>query len=534
MSLSQNEIQQYLVKGLNPDTGEMEPARLAKAVGIEVSDASPNIVQDLEPRAYIATWSGQEKGELPLLRMLPTVPARKIKHEYNILKDWGRKAGPAPFFRDLSTPRTSKPSTGELYVHTRLLGNRIPVGLLPALVAPTIDIAGSSNMPDLALRGLWMSLNWDTENAMMYSDTGNSLAGDNEDTGLVYKGILQQIRENSDGTRLTSPLGRAHVTDMRNQPLTLTDFRNLLADIGDIFGQINCCLMPGRVRENLATSFDDAARWFYQGGGALGAVNLRPGQSIDGIRSGYGQLDFVISKHLQPEYAWGKYDENVENVPDRPQTRPAIVVAPAVTTDSSSQFVAADEASYAWVVTEVTDQGHETFGVRLPASGFQAVAEGEIVTFTVRPRQANVDRYMVYRMKQGDTGVTSTNLVYAQRIAEVAAEAGGADTEITDANDKIPGTCDVIAFRCGTPAEQALINPQDIAQVFSRASAGEFAGQRPDPMRDNLARVTLGPETGTLDLAQTVLGIRNPLIFRAGCIELTNSFAWHFKNVQFR
>lgn len=462
--------------------------------------------EDLEPEAYNSLWRASAAEELTLLKMLPGIEATKTVHEYNVVTSYGETRGYGSF-GETSLPKKTTPAFLRRTVNIKLIGEMSETYLLPSL-QKTVKVEGQTSSAAIARSMLMLNLLRKKNRSLYYSDTANTRAGED---GLQFKGIIQQIREGTDGTIASSPYG-SHVIDMEGLPLTTDNLRAKITRVLTQFGYITCFIMDPFTRTDFESTLDSATRLPTPTG-------IRPlivGQSVAGIQTGAGQAMFHTDNALGP-LARGNYTAIMEE--GAPTAAPTgIATYNAVpTVVGSSKFNAGDASAHFWIITEVKND-RESLGRRFPASGTQAVAAGSEMRFRMIPSDPMSDYFRVYR------GVGSEANTEAAFAFEFANGANGGEEEFFDLNLYRPKTSTALALALHSDVQRFLAEaPDGRAKQYAsaRANSSDFLGQKDSP-QNTVAVAHLGPTMGMMRLADILPTVDRPLFYSALCPEVRN------------
>jgi len=236
----------------------------------------------------------------------------------------------------------------------------------------------------------------------------------------LFFGDSTLIPEQFDGLkRLITDGSPSSVIDLRGQPLTEEFLNDQLLRIRDNFGQATDAYMTTGVFADLAKQVYDRQRFMVPPApGTLGAtVNAFQGQ--------HGKINLHDSVFIRdgglPATA------GVGASTKRPLD-PTITVALSAGAAGASEFVTADDGTYAYRIV-----AGNRFGRSAPVNvGTVAVVAGDAVTFTVADSGQGTTFYEIYRSAPGAAIGTS---LFVTKVAR-----SGASQVITDNNSDLPGT----------------------------------------------------------------------------------------------
>jgi hypothetical protein len=489
-----------------------DPTRLEKAVIASTIQAL--VPEDLEGEAHNTLWRASDSTEMILMKLCPTTPASSIIHEYDAITSYGETRG-FGFFGETGLPRESQPGFERRTTNVRLLGETSSTFLL-AHLQDTIKVEGATNADAISRNMLMLSLLRKKARAMYFSDTSTTRLGA---AGARFKGLIQQIREGTDGTVGSSPYG-SHVIDMEGAQLTIDTIRAKAAKTITLFGRINCLIMDPFARADLEAGMDGAVR--------LGLpINAKPfmlGANIGGIHTQGGDVFFHTDNLLGPLTAQGQYIAAAEDL--APTSAPAVtgLLNASPTGANVSKFRATDGGNFFWLITEIKND-RESLGRRIPSSGSQAVAPGEEMSFSITPTDPNSDTFKIYRGPDGDADTE------AYAIFEVANSGGGAAVTAYDLNHYRPNTGYAIGLNIKSSASD-MVHSAPTGQRSSYALAVEESASfltMKDHPQNTVSLVTLGPAMGVMELAHTLAQTSRPLVYSACAVQVRNAL----KNIVF-
>lgn len=504
------------------NTERMILERLEKAV--HTGNITAVVPEDLEVEAHSTLWDESDPTELTALKLLPSVPATSIAHEYTRITSYGfrRNSG---FFSERALPPETNFGSTRVVNNIKLMGEVGPTFLLAALekTQRALGTMGAQNIERVAIR---RNVLWKKNLNLYFSDTRRTRDGVSSSR---FKGIAQLIQEGTDGTDGTSPFGD-HVIDMEGQPLTVDTIRDKVGKGVVNFGRFSTLIADPLARADLEASFDAAHR--------INVPNpLAPyliGQSIGGIQTQGGVTYFETDTALSAVYSRPQYTtELVDGAPTGTPTVAAVAQADNSTTDTVESKWDADSAGdIYYVVTQVVDE-KEGLGTRFPAgSGYLAVAAGEEVQLTLTPSSADVQSFKVYRGSEDENQVLATDAWF---IYEVAAAVGGGPVTSFDNNLFRPQTTWAFGLNIISASERALHTFRGdgtlTAYDHARARASDFL-RNADTPRNTVAVASLGPSMGILALASVLAEVDRPLVYSACAPEVRNPLQnFVFKNI---
>ena len=475
---------------------------LQKAVSTGTLDSI--VPEDLEVEAHNTLWDETDPEQLTILKLLPTTPATQIEHKFSRITSYGNQRD-SGFFGEQSLPPETNFAGDKLSVNLRLIGEIGPTFLLASLekTNKALGTEGAQNVERTALR---RNLLLKKAKAIYFADTRATRLGT---ASLRFKGLAQLIEEGTNGTTGdASPYG-THVIDMLGQPLTVNNIRSRTARAITMFGRFNCLTMDPLVRGDLEGSMDAAHRLDLP----ISAQPYMIGQNIGGIRTQGGIVYFDTDNTLTPMHSRPQYSASVgRGAPTTVPTVTATAQADNATTDTvTSLWDAASAGNIFWVVTETVDEV-EGLGVRVPASGYTAVAAGQEVDLNIRPGNPLADSFKVYRGNEDDGGLATD----AWFIFEVANSGGGAAVHAFDNNLYRPNTSWAFGLAITSSSERALHSGREDAYESARAKSSTFLKGNDRPDRNTVAFAELGPSMGVMALAAVLAQVDRPLLYSAG------------------
>lgn len=473
------------------------------AKGIGTGDITSIVPQDLEVDAHNTLWDASKPNELTLMKLLPMKDAKQIVHEFRQITSYGETRGFGEF-SEQTLPLSTKPTFADRTVNIRLSGEMTEVFLLASL-EKTIRVEGETGADAIARTMVQLSLLRKINLGMYFQDTSVVRLGT---SGLRYKGLLQQIREGTDGTVGTSPYG-THVIDLEGQPLTISNIRVRIAKIINLFGFPNVGIMDSFARLDFETSLDGAGRLDLP----VGYKPLVVGQHVGGLQTNGGTCVFHTDNSLNTIVAQPRYIASAMDLAPSSPPSATLTVNASPTGSNESKFRAADAGSFFWIITEFKN-GRESLGRRLPSSGAQAVAAGEEVAFSITPTDPLSDGFKVYRGNSGDANTE------AVAIFSSANSGGGGAVAVYDLNHWRPNTSCAFFLSLDTEVT-AVMDGRIGAYEAAKLRKSEFIGM-PDKPSNTVTAVKLGPAMGTMNLATILPTTSRPMLYSARCMEVRN------------
>ena len=477
-----------------------------KKAGVTSTDSAALQPQDLEMDAHIQLWLETDPTELTLLKMLPSVQAMQMRHNYAVQTDYSNSPHLDLFFGETQVPRETGIKVQQFRELIKLHGNLKPV-YEAAARSRHVSVDGVSTIEEITAASQRNELLYDLNKQIYFSDTRTIRQGT---AGRKFRGLFQQIEQGTSGefydtdnaALAASPYG-SHVIDMRGDPLTMETMQERMNEQTKLFGGLSTMLMSPNVRL-------DIEKPLLQDRYNPMPHSTKPyliGQNVGGLQSNGHICWFDTDNVLSPEYAFGKYKTTLAD--GAPTGRPTVTGA-VTSPGSNTKWDAPSEGSWFWLVTETRD-GLEGAGTRYPSSGATAMSTGNIMTLTVTANSALADSFRVYR---GASGVADTDAWF---IFEVAHTTSGAAQSVVDRNEWRPGLDVVFGLTLYSDSQRALhtANSDGLLGAYehARANNADFLKPgRPDK-RNTIAMAHLGPRMSSIPLARLVLTSTRDVMF---------------------
>lgn len=490
--------------GLAADTQQIL-SLLEKALA--TGDVTSLIKEDLELEAYNSLYRESDQNEFRLLKTLARKNATSIKHEYTRITEFAGNSSTGFFGQD-SLPKEAKISSTREILDIKLMGEIASVFALAQFQTP-IRALDKNNLVDINQQAARLSLLRKINQACYRSDTRDTNAT------IRFKGIKQQIEE---GTT-TSPV--KHIVDMDGKRLTPMDIREKAREIAELYGRITALYMPPLVLQNLENQLDPVERLMIP---RASGEKVILGQSLGGMNTGGGVVNFELDNDLTPAHIYGKpptaIDAKVKVPGANGEVIAAQVNAPQVT---GSKWTADNEAPgnvyyyVSYTSSQETDSADsEGDKIRLPsnANQFLAVLAGGAVTITLTGVPSSVDSVKIYRGKEGGD---------AHFVKEIKRDQ--ANLTFQDLNAKQPGTAEVYGL---TVASQNYQMIQNAGAHYQTALPNLDVENQPMP-GNTICFVNLGPFMGVFDLARILFTASRDLLFAACAPEVavpTKNVVW--------
>ena len=493
--------------------------RLEKAV--HSGNITEVVPEDLEIEAFNTLWQETQAGQLTILKLLPSVPATSVAHEYSRINSYGQPKG-SGFFGERSLPGETNFAAQRVVNLIRLMGEIGPTFLLAALekTQKALGTSGAQNVERIALR---RNILFKKARNIYNSDTRNTFGGT---ASTRFKGLYQLIDEGTDGSNPADPVAEygSTVIDLRGGAMTVQNIRARVAEGLSLYGSFNCFLMDPIRRGDIEASMDPAQRLELP-------ISERPfmiGQNIGGIQTQGERVFFDTDNTLSPIHFRPKYTTGLEE--GAPLTTPTVAVnaqADNATGDTvTSVWDAASAGSVFYVVTEMVNE-KEGLGTRAPAgTGVVAVVAGQEVRLLITPGNPLADSFKVYRGTSAALAATDAWFIY-----EIAGNHTGAVVTSYDNNLWRPNTGMSFGLRILSSSERAVHGGQ--VDSYSRAvdKSSQFL-RGSDREGNTVAVANLGPAMGIMALASILAEVDRPLMYSACAPEVRNPRVnYVFKNV---
>lgn len=499
----------------------MQDVLVSLEKGMTTDGLDAIVPQDLEATAHSVLWTASDSQELTALKLLPAVKAKQIKHDYRRITAYGETRGDG-MMTEQQLPKSTVPTFTEHQTLIRLMGEMTETFLLASL-EQTISVAGQSGAEAIQRVTLMLSFLKRKNRNIYLQDDSTIRTGA---TAPRFKGLLQLIREGTDGTSGTSPYG-SHVIDMEGAQLTLSAIRNKIAKATTLYGFPNCLITDPLVRTDLEEALDPAQRINLP-------IGIRPlilGGMVGGFQTQGKQCWFHTDNGLSPIYARPNYRGTAEN--GSPSAPAVSASAGAVGGSRVSKFNAGDAGNYAYIVTEVKND-RESLGTRYPASAsaWVAVTEDQEVTLLLTPSDPNSDYFKVYRVKQNDPlgdGDTDGGWLH-----DVANSGSGAQITHYDDNQDRPHTSFAFLLTIRSASADFMNSAKDgyRASYELAVENSEKFLRMPDNPQNTVSVVELGPSVGVLPLAVMLPQLPRPMLYSALAMQVRNPLVnFVFKNI---
>lgn len=478
--------------------------RLVKAVTDgTLQDLVP---EDLEAQIYTSLWTEFDREFAAILKVLPHTTATSVRHRFAVMTKYGSKRHNG-FFLETGLPIRNTFSTARTERLVKLHGVRGGVFLLAAM-ENTLSMEGGQGAVALQRSALRLATLENFARQLYFSDTSEVRGG--EAGSSRWRGIIQSIREGTDGTEGTISPNGSHVIDMEGQPITEDTLRTYQLMLRSLWGNIGLLMMPGTVRSDLEKTLDTARKLELPSG----ITPYTLGQQVDGVMINGRRIPFVTDQTLDPAVSWGPYEVDEDPPDEMPTGLPTVTIqaqADNATTDTVTSKWDTDSAGdIFYVITEVI-KGVEGLGRRVPETPgtYTTIAAGQEMRLQITPSSSQVESFRIYRGKS-DTGGELTD---AWLVKEVAAGTGLSQITWFDNNLRRPRTAVVVGLDLVSTAQKAFMEGRPYSEMqkdfASYTQQGEMDG-------NGVSFARLGPFMGVMALANTTPLVDNPLVFTAG------------------
>ena len=412
-TLNSQEMLEQLNKALSPGYG-------TDTASFTNGDAMR--VQSLDRVLKVITF---EESELKLWKSLDAQRARSTVQEYNKLTSWGNTRKSGSFIADGQLPQTRELAMERAHAFVKYMGQTREVTHGMTLV----DTAHGDPMTFEQKAGT-KDLLFDVEK--------NLFDGSSANFPLAFDGfITQSISSNG----LTSE----YVIDLRGGPMTEDVLETAGALIRKGTGLPTDLFMGIDTHADLSKHFFDRGRVSFPQGGTQGKMTA--GAPINGFHSNSGVINFKSNAFFTPgtdiNPVVGLAAKSSANAPGTPVLGGTPI---AVATNVLSEYVTASAGNYVYYLATVNHAG-ESIAVRCPATGVQAVAAGESVSFSLTYTAngvystSNPLGVTCVRVYRGVKGVAAPALADCKLVAEIPTPSGanGTNDLFVEHNNYIPG-----------------------------------------------------------------------------------------------
>lgn len=466
-------------------------------------------IESRAPLAYMATWNPAHPNVNTLLKMLPRSPAVQLNHWVGVYDDHGFDPRNQGFGGELGVPRAGSPTRNRVERTLKLQMFRNSTSIIASL-SQVVGVEGLLNGTTAAgqdetsaMTRLLLARNL----ALYFSDTGWWRGG--EADGRGFAGILQQIRERTDGTEgAESPLGvdsndrSRHIKDSAGDEL---DLDNVLVDVAEVNAVCQGGPSVMLVSPIVKAQIERSLRTYQRKGFELAGVAAAPvmwGNSVVGFTVGGRNIFLLEDNQLSWQNSWPEYSATRETAHSGLPTASAVAAS-----DTASLWDSTSAGSTIfYYVSEVLDDNTEGLGTRVPSSSYLTVAAGDKVTITITASSSSVVGFRIYRGK----GTTK-----AAMIGGVAAPTSGSTTFV-DYNERRPRTDTAFLLPVGGYAfdQYRQGGPQagGMEAFSAMAQSNQDAWLKANVVPNNQSNSgvmlgTLGPEAIYADLGRTGLTI---------------------------
>lgn len=489
------------------------PEELAKSFSADTANLKP---ESFGPTAYIETWKTGSPGLLTTSRLLPRRKARQLLHTEGQLTGYGDSPQNTGFGGERGPGVSQNPLRGRLSRYLKPQHQRATTGMVGNLemLIPFDDGQGVNALEQDRMAALMRHLRA-VNVQTIHADTNGWRGGASD--GLAYKGLIQQIREGTDGTEGTSRLG-SHVFDAEGSVLDVADVGAKFAAIYGLYGSgPNVLIMTGQQRQAIASAYGMTSTMKYE----LNASENRPiivGQTLLAIQAAGRIIPVLEDVDLMSQ----NFGLRPESAPTGAPTGLPTIVSVAVGSpgggETSLWDADSDGADIWYAVSEVNSAGIEGTTTRHPAgTSYETVAAGQKVTLTLRASSLDIQGLRIYRGKGSGK---------ATLIGQVANSSDGSSVTFTDLNEVRPNTDYVLALCLNGPIFQRLMALEEnrrTMDALSQIMLGDMLGQYLDNMApvdaavmlaylgDPIMRLQLGV-TGLLANDEEIFSVHAPFV----------------------
>ena len=455
--------------------GEEHLTAVMGAGGADGINAMGAVFENLEMTAHVLLW---RREHLHLLRILPSVPAVSINHEYDVVTAYGEIGGP------IFTAEGTLGSKESFRV--RRSTNRIVTLQHVNQVTGTaqdqkiVSILGSSRTLEANREGVLRLHLLKKAVAILFADTSTTTSD------LRWKGVLQLWREQrADAAFADQPYGvdPEVFVDCRLGRLGRSRIESAGVRVFEEgWGQLNYVAMDPAT----SAGFQGEIERFVDTGFAMERIDAGTakeghilGTTIAGIRHQGGVARFLVDNTMHPQFHKGMW---IGTPAAGAPAQPALPVAAVLAANANSRWDAADidgaNAVIRYRVQALNDSGYSEASAALAA--IDGLDAGDSVRLTITTR-ADALSYRLLRNTAATPGVY-------WEIAEIRNDA--AELTVDDHNWFIPGGRWAIGFEMmnAKSGENRLVaNPYDNAirmavlrELTSRrmADIGDFEWER--------------------------------------------------------
>lgn len=398
--------------------------QLAKAVG--TGDVAALVKENLELDAHVALYTQSSKNHLTLLKDIPYVQARSVKHEFDRIDSYANDGNEAFYLQD-GLPNGAKMSPFRGQNDIKLLGAINSVFAL-ADAQEIIRTLGQNTVGDAQGVGTILWVQNKLNQALYKSDTRTTrhLAR--------FKGLFQQLDEFYAGGNAFDR--DAHIIDMRGVALTQDDVRGAAKTVVTQYGEVSGLYISPDAKRALEKSLDPAERVSIPVQTENGIIM---GQNVDGLFTMSGRLLFRVDNALTPAIFQGTpLATGSDDGPSAPAGGDVAITAQGAVVAGSLWGAPDAGADIVFAVSAVNLKGESTATVKAAAT---VVASGSL-TVTITPA-AEATSYKIYRNVHGKTDKFC--------VAEVKNPNDGNPIVFVDKNQVIPGTSHAYALDLRSP-----------------------------------------------------------------------------------
>lgn len=421
------------------------------AGGVDGINAQGAVPENLEMTAHVWLW---RREHLQILRMLPSVVAASINHEYDVVKSYGDVGGPV--FTTEGTLGAKESLTVQRFVNTIRTLQHVNQVTGTAQDQKTVSVLGATRALESNREGVMRLHLLKKAVAVIFADSSTTKSE------LRFKGALQSWREQrADAAYADEPwsIDPLVFVDRRGGPLRRSDIRSGGTRMfEEAWGCGNFAVMDPQTSEGFQGEIEKLTPSGFvmeRLDAAADRDGIVLGQTVAGIRHQGGVARFLVDNTLHPQFHAKEWTGTpAVGAPARPDAPVAVVLD----ANAKSRWEAADlngaAAVIQYKVQAVNDQGYsESSAATAKIDGLDA---GDSVRLTITTR-AEALSYRILRNTADKPGVF-------WQIAEVKND--GAQLVFEDHNWFIPGGrwaifCEMLNPR--TKSNRLSANPYDNA-----------------------------------------------------------------------
>ncbi|MBI4869235.1 MAG: hypothetical protein HY816_20025 [Candidatus Wallbacteria bacterium] len=387
--------------------------QLAKAVG--TGDVAALVKENLELDAHLALYTQSSKNHLTLLKDIPTIQAKSIKHEFDRIDSYANDGNEAFYLQD-GLPGGAKMSPFRAQTDIKLIGAINSVFAL-ADAQEIIRTLGQNTVGDAQGVGTILWVQSKLNQALYKADTRTTRHT------ARFKGLFQQMDEFFSGGNAFDR--GVHIIDMRGAALTPDDIRGAALTSTKQYGEIGGVYLGPDAKRALEKAMDPAERLNIPLQTEQGIII---GQNVDGMFTMSGRVLFRVDNALNPAIFQGTpLAVGSDEGPSAPAGGDIAISTQAPTVSGSLWGTADAGADIVFAVSACNLKGESTATVKAAAT----VAANGSLTVTITPA-SEATSYKIYRNVHGSTDKYC--------VAEVKNPNDANPIVFVDKNLVIPGT----------------------------------------------------------------------------------------------